>query len=108
VDTLNFGARVNILERITVGGTEWGCIKGGWISMEYVYVDGTQGAAAGTGTVNGDQVNVRSGPGTNFNSVGSKNTGDAVTVYAQFQIGQMTWGCIGNGQWIAMQFVNMG
>lgn len=108
VETLNFGARVNILERITVNGKEWGCIKGGWISMEYVYVDGTQGAAAGTGTVNGDQVNVRSGPGTNFGSVGSKNTGDAVTIYAQFQIGQMTWGCIGNGQWIAMQFVNMG
>lgn len=108
VDTLNFGARVNILERITVGGKEWGCIKGGWISMEYVYVDGTQGAAAGTGTVNGDQVNVRSGPGTNFGSVGSKNTGDPVTIYAQFQIGDMTWGCIGNGQWISMKYVNMG
>ena len=108
VDSLNFGARVEILERITIGGTQWACIKGGWISMEFVYVDGTTGAAAGTGTVNGDQVNVRSGPGTNFGAVGSKNTGDPVTVYAQFTIGDMTWGCIGNAQWISMKYVNMG
>lgn len=108
VDSLNFGARVEILERITIGGTQWACIKGGWISMEYVYVDGTTGAASGTGTVNGDQVNVRSGPGTNFGAVGSKNTGDPVTVYAQFTIGDMTWGCIGNAQWISMKYVNMG
>ena len=108
VSSLNFGDRVNILERITVNGSEWACIKDGWISMEYVYVDGTTGAASGTGTVNGEGVNVRSGPGVNFGAVGSKNTGDPVTVYAQFQIGNMTWGCIGNAQWIAMQYVNMG
>lgn len=108
VDSLNFGSRVNILERITVGGTEWACIKGGWIAMEHVYVDGTTGAASGTGTVSGDAVNVRSGPGTNFGAVGSKNTGDPVTIYAQFTIGDMTWGCIGNGQWISMKYVNMG
>ena len=94
--------------KFTIDGTEWACIKGGWISMKYVYVDGTQGEGAGSGTVNADAVNVRSGPGTKYNAVGSKNNGNPVTVYAQFQIGDITWGCIGNGQWIAMQYVNMG
>lgn len=107
VDSLNYGNRVYILEQITIGATTWACTEDGWISMAYIYVDGTEGDGAGTGVVTGDQVNIRSGPGTGYQSVGSVNTNDTVKIYAQFEIGDMVWGCTDKG-WIAMQFVTMG
>ena len=101
------GDRVEILEQITVGNVTWGCTSKGWISMEYVYVDGTKGEGSGTGTVTGDQVNIRSGPGTQYPSVGSMNTGDTVEIFAQFTIGGKTWGCTSKG-WISMDYVGVG
>ena len=107
VDTLNAGARVTILQRITVDGKTWGCVSNGWISMDYVYVDGTEGDGAGTGAVIADTLNIRSGPGTGYQSVGSLEYGENVEILAQFKIGEVTWGCIKEG-WISMEFVNMG
>ena len=78
VATYGSMTRVNILEQIKVGNTTWGCTKDGWISLDYVYIDGTTGDGAGTGTVSGSNVNIRSGPGTNYNTVGSYNQGDTV------------------------------
>ena len=37
-------------------------------------------SSSGTGTVTGNLVNVRSGPGTNYNSIGSYNYGATVTI----------------------------
>lgn len=108
VGSLNTGARVNILERITIGDTVWGCIDKGWISMGYVYVDGTEGDGAGYGTVSGDGVNVRSGPGTGFDRVGSLNSGDNVDILFQIEIGDTAWGCIGVSKWVCMDYVGMG
>ena len=99
--------RVNILEQIKVGNTTWGCTKDGWISMDYVYVDGTKGEGAGTGTVTGDNVNIRSGPGTKYDAVGSAHSGDEIEILAQFEIGNMTWGCTSKG-WICMDYVGIG
>ena len=99
--------RVNILEQIKVGGTTWGCTKDGWISLDYVYIDGTTGEGAGTGTVSGSNVNIRSGPGTNYDRVGSYNSGDTVQVYAQFTVGNMKWGCTSKG-WVSMDYVEVG
>lgn len=107
VDSLKFGDRVQILEQITLGDSTWGCTNKGWISMGYIYVDGTEGEGAGTGVVTGDQVNIRSGPGTGYQSVGSVNTNDTVKIYAQFEIGGMVWGCTDKG-WISMKYVTMG
>ena len=107
VSSLTFGDRVNILEQITVGGTTWGCTKSGWISMEYVYVDGTTGEGSGTGVVTGDQVNIRSGPGTGYDKVATVNNNDTLTIYAQFEINGVAWGCTDKG-WICMQYVTMG
>ena len=101
------GTRVNILEQITVGNTTWGCTDKGWISLGYVYVDGTEGEGAATGTVTGDKVNIRSGPGTGYNSVGSLNEGDEVEILAQFEIDGTYWGCISKG-WVCMDYVGVG
>lgn len=107
VGSLKNGARVNVLERITVNGKTWGCVDKGWISLEHVYVDGTTVAAnSGTGTVTGNAVNIRSGPGTNYGSVGSLNQGDTVKILNQVTVGDMIWGCIEKG-WISMTYVNM-
>ena len=99
--------RVNILEQIKVGNTTWGCTKDGWISLDYVYIDGTTGDGAGTGTVTGDNVNIRSGPGTKYDAVGSVSSGDEIEIYAQFTINNMTWGCTDKG-WICMDYVGIG
>lgn len=107
VETLNYGTRVEILQRITIGNTTWGCIKNGWISMDYVYVDGTVGEGGGAAVVTGDQLNIRSGPGTNYNSVGTLNSGDEVNILAQFTINGKIWGCISKG-WISMDYVGVG
>ena len=106
VGSLNKGDRVEILEQVTSGDMTWGCIEDGWISMSFVYMDGTTGEGSGTGTITGSGLNIRSGPGTNYTSVGSLDKGDVVKILAQITIGDMTWGCIEDG-WIAMQFVSM-
>lgn len=107
VAALNSGDRVNVLERITLDGTTWGCVSKGWICMDYVYVDGTTGTGSGTGTVTGDGLNIRSGPGTNYDRVGSLNKGDTVKILAQFTFGDATWGCTEKG-WVSMKYVDMG
>lgn len=107
VGTLTYGARVNVLQRITVGGVTWGCTEKGWICMDYVYIDGTKGENGGTGTILGDQLNIRSGPGTGYGSVGSLSKGDTVEILEQIKIGNTTWGCINKG-WICMDYVSMG
>ena len=107
VGSMNYGDRVNILEQITIGDTTWACTKNGWISMEFVYVDGTKGETSGVGIVTGDQVNLRSGPGTGYESKGSVNSGDTVEILEIFKIGDKSWGCTKNG-WICMDYVSMG
>ena len=107
VENLKYGTRVEILQRITIGNTTWGCIKNGWISMDYVYVDGTVGEGGGAAIVTGDQLNIRSGPGTNYASVGTLNSGDEVNILAQFTINGKIWGCISKG-WISMDYVGVG
>ena len=107
VATYNSMTRVNILEQVKVGGTTWGCTKDGWISLDYVYIDGTTGEGAGTGTVSGSNVNIRSGPGTGYNIVGSYNRGDTVEIYAQFTFGNTKWGCTNKG-WVSMDYVEVG
>lgn len=107
VGSVKYGDRVNILERITIGNTTWGCISTGWISLDHVYIDGTKGDGAGKGTITGNGVNIRSGPGTGYQVVGSMNEGDAVEILAQFKVGDMTWGCTSKG-WISMSYVGVG
>ena len=104
VGTYNTGDRVEIFEKTTVGDATWGKTSKGWIALGYVYMDGTRSDNVVNGTVTGDVVNVRSGPGTGYKVVASVSQGDSVEVLAQFKIGNTTWGCLKNG-WISMDFV---
>ena len=100
--SLKYGARVEFLEK---SGT-WGRTKDGWISLNYVYQDGTTGTKTGSGTVTGTQLHIRSGPGTGYTSVGSYNQGDRVTILERFTYNNVTWGCTNKG-WISLQYVDM-
>lgn len=106
VSSLNTGDRVNILEQFTIGGTKWGCIDKGWICLDYVYIDGTTGENSGTGTVTGNDLNIRTGPGTTYGTNGSLNKGDTVKILTQIKVGNTIWGCIDKG-WISMDYVEM-
>ena len=100
---LTYGARVEILEK----SSNWGRTKDGWVCLDYIYQDGTTGSKTANGTVSGSQLNIRSGPGTGYASVGSYNKGDRVTILEQFTYNGTTWGCTNQG-WISMDFVDVG
>jgi N-acetylmuramoyl-L-alanine amidase len=98
-----FNTRVTIYAR----NGKWGQTKDGWISMDYVYVDGTVGNMnSEKGTLTGDYVNVRSGPGTEYGVVRSTREGDRVTVLHKVTISGMDWYCLADG-WIAAKYVQL-
>ena len=106
VGTKSYGDRLNILEQFKYGNTTWACINEGWICLDYVYVDGQAGEGSGAGKVTGDGVNIRSGPGTGYDKVGSVSSDEIVEILAQFTINGTDWGCTKKG-WICMDYVDM-
>ena len=98
-----YGDRVEILEK----SGSWGRTSKGWIHLDYIYQDGTTGTNTASGTVTGTQLNIRSGPGTGYGSVGSYNQGDSVSILEQFTYNGTTWGCTSKG-WICMDYVDVG
>lgn len=102
VGSYTLGNRVEFLEK----DGNWGRTEKGWICLDYVYQDGTTGSKTATGTVTGNGLNIRSGPGTGYAAVGSLSQGDRVSILEQFTYGNTTWGCIKNG-WICMDYVDV-
>lgn len=118
IKSLNQNDRVQIMQQIKVGNTNWGYTSGGWVSMDYISVDGSTGGNTGgnngggtttgqTGVVTGNTVNIRAGAGTNYDIVGSKSSGNIVTILetAAANDGRI-WGRIDLG-WICMDFVRL-
>ena len=104
IGSYSYGARVEILEK----SGDWGRTSKGWISLNYVYQDGTTGSNTAKGTVTaGGGLNIRSGPGKGYDSVGTYAEGDSVTVLEQFTYDGVTWGCTNKG-WISMAYVDTG
>ena len=90
------GDRVEIQEIIFVEDTEWGFTGKGWIGMGYVRLDGSEipegdirlvsdgsRKVLGYGVVNLGELNVRSGPGTEYDKVATVMNG---TRYAYYQV----------------------
>ena len=100
---LTYGARVEIMEK----SNNWGRTKDGWICLDYIYEDGTTGSKTARGVVTGNQLNIRSGPGTGYTTVGSYNQGDSISILEQFTYNGVTWGCTNQG-WISMDYVDVG
>ncbi len=118
VSTLSPGASVNIYEKTTVNGMDWGRIgQNQWICLAYVRLtSGTtipstpstpSTGTTGTGTViSSTNLNIRSGPG-NYPRVGSLTPGSVVTIYEVALSGNQQWGRIGTNQWVCMTYVRM-
>ena len=101
------GTYVEILAQFTSGDYTWGRTNKGWIRLDYVYLEGADVGESGNGTVNTDGLNIRKGPGTGYDSVGSYNEGDEVVILYQHKEGETTWGCVGKGRWISMKYVDL-
>lgn len=101
--------KVTITERKTVGGTVWGKISSGWISLDYVILDNgaTSGGSASqttTKTIIADCLRVRSNPGTSNTIVGYLYYGAKVQILETAKASDgTTWGKISNG-WISMDY----
>lgn len=90
---------------------EWGRIDRGWVCMDYVII-GTPPVYVDTyevgyifGTAEG--VNLRSGPGINYDSLGKIPLGKQVIVTKVCDNDSFTWGFIGNG-WICTDYIKWG
>ena len=111
VKTLAKGTKVTVKERIKINGTYWGYASGGWICMDYVDVDGETSnnnntTTTGNGTVTGNGLNIRSGAGTDYDTVGSLKKGDRVTIQETQTVDGVKWGRISQG-WICLTYVKM-
>lgn len=107
---LDSGDHVTITERKTVDGMEWGKISKGWISMDYIRLDG-ESSSSGAGsqptdskTVIADCLNVRSNAGMGNSVVDYLYYGQKVTVTETKTADGMQWGKISSG-WICMDYV---
>lgn len=78
----------------------WARIEGGWVSTEYFYVEGTTAANAMAGVVNTDNLKIRTGPNTSFQSIGTYQKGDTVEILGQVD----AWGYTDKG-WVFMTYV---
>ena len=104
IGSYSYGNRVEILEK----SGDWGRTNKGWISLNYVYKDGTTGTNTAKGTITaGGGLNIRSGPGKGYASVGTYAEGASVTILEQFTYDGVTWGCTNKG-WISMAYVDTG
>ncbi len=109
VGTLYKGDRVEILEQKVVGSMTWGKIAKGWISMDYVKLDGEKEEPRPviTGTIQVDGLlRVRSGAGTNYSIAGYLENGEKVEILDQKTVSGTVWGKIAKG-WISMDYVQL-
>ena len=99
--------KVTITQQQNVGGTVWGKISSGWISMDYVVVDSASSGGAApqpvTKTITADCLRVRSGPGTNNSIVGYLYYGQKVQILETATAADGQWGKISSG-WIHMGY----
>lgn len=103
VGKLYFNTRVAIYAR----NGHWGQTSSGWISLNFVYIDGQPGNVSdGAATITGDYVHVRSGPGTEYGILRVTREGDKVTILHIVEINNRKWGCTSNG-WICMDYVEL-
>ncbi len=99
IGTVTLGIR-HAYYQVSSANDNWVRIENGWVSTEHFYLEGSVADDALTGTVTTQDLNIRTGPGTNFQSVGTCQQGETVEVMAQVGI----WGYTEKG-WLSMNYV---
>ena len=75
-------------------------------NVTYVYQDGTDVGKTVEGIVTTDELNIRSGPGTGYDSVGKLYTDEVIKIFYQVTVGETTWGCTNQG-WVSLKYVSL-
>lgn len=102
VGTSSSGSRFSLLAVIDVGNLTWGYTESGWIPMDELYEEGTQGfRPCRAMVIDSTPLNVRKGPGTGHAVVTTLNYGDYVDILERVQFNGSDWGYTGEG-WIYM------
>lgn len=102
--------KVEILEQKKVGSTVWGKVSKGWISLDYVKLDGQTTSSGSskpqtvTKTVTADCLRIRGGAGTSYKIVGYLYAGAKVEILETKKVGNTTWGRVAKG-WISLDYV---
>lgn len=78
----------------------WVRIESGWVSRDYFYTEGSVTENAFSGAVTEDNLNIRTGPDTSFQSVGTYQKDETVQILVQ--VG--SWGYTGQG-WVFMNYI---
>lgn len=92
----------------------WGKFGTSWICLDYtdynvVTSESSEDASVVTATgivIGADQLNVRSGPGTNYSKVGTLNRGDAVKITLQQSVNGKMWGLTETG-WVSLYYIEL-
>ena len=89
-----------------MGGSTWGRIKEGWISLYYVEIDvGSTPAGTSLVTVNSDNLKIRESAGVKAKQIGTYARGAKIMVYETTTCSEnRTWGRTDKG-WICMEYV---
>ena len=106
---------MTVYEQQTVGGTTWGKLSEGWVSMSYVVLDSASStpapapsspSASGiSGTVKaGGGLAVRNGPATSYSVRKYLSNGSKVTIYERQTVNGVTWGKVSDG-WVCMNYI---
>ena len=99
IDTVKKGDRYAYYQTSNTSGN-WVRIEQGWVSTEYFYLEGTVADDAITGTVNTEELTIRTGPNTSYRSTGTYLQDETIEILAQ--VGG--WGYTEQG-WIFMSYV---
>ena len=104
VGSLANGARVEIYE-ISNG---WGRISQGWISMDYVALDGAEPEpVVAKGMVTSSSgLTIRKGAGSSYSKVGTLEKGSLVELYEIVTVDGVKWGRVSGG-WISLKYFKM-
>lgn len=99
--------RFEILEQIEIDGVWYGYTANGWVCMDSVYVEGATGLRSCTAMViDSTPLNVRSGPGTDFDKLDKLYYGDYVEILERVERDGSDWGYTGTG-WIFMDLTEV-
>ena len=110
VKTLSVGATVTIVsDYVDASGVKWGKLSGGgWLDLATgVWNDEVSGDAIDPVTVQvlSSGVNIRSGPGTKYETLGKFTKGEKLVITAVEQSGSNLWGKSASG-WIFLNYTD--
>lgn len=117
LDIKSAGTKLVITQTYYYRGTLWGKCEDGWFSLtytDYEQVLADREAAKEeswpkSGVITDDFVNIRTGPGTSYESAGYQlNAGAQVVILkTEYDGTQYTWGQLEDGNWVCMTYVQL-